>query len=465
MKKIIAFLLVVSLTATIAIGGTLAYLTDRDSEANVFTVGNVEIDLEEDFEQGAELIPGVNIEKKPTVTNVGPNDAWVWVEIAIPSALNNTTSASNNALHFNMSAESVADGLWNWWDGADYSEDAYYIRNETIDEVEYDVYVVQYETALKAGETTAEPVIYKVYLDKHLDIDPEGNWALVDGGNVTKIDWNSDEDGAPVIYVSAYAMQTGGLPDSDGDGVETVYDAYDAYNKQWTTEGGENNGLEYGQPASLVATADELVEALENGEDVILNGDIKIDPANMSNAYGTTGINIKNGQTINGNGHTLDIQGAGGTWDSGINTTGGTIKDLTVTGSFRGIFVNHNSTHSEPVILDNVTIDGTTYTISCDQGMNQTLTATDCTFNGWTSFAATLGEATFVDCEFGEGNGYAYCRPYAPTAFVGCAFEAGYEMDPRAAVTFENCTLDGAALTADNLATLVTSNIANATIK
>ena len=33
-----------------------------------------------------------------------------------------------------------------------------------------------------------------------------------------------------------------------------------------------------------------------------------------------------------------------------------------------------------------------------------------------------------------------------------------------AAVTFEDCKLDGKALTAENLATLVTSNIANAKI-
>ena len=163
------------LSLTMATAGTLAYLTDRDSEANVFTVGNVEIDLEEDFEQGATLFPGINIEKKPTITNTGSNDAWVWAEIAIPSALNDTTSASKNAIHFNMSAASVADGLWNWWNGADYSEDAYFIRNEKIDEIDYDVYVVLYETALKPGETTEEPVIYKVYLDPHVDIDPDGN--------------------------------------------------------------------------------------------------------------------------------------------------------------------------------------------------------------------------------------------------------------------------------------------------
>ena len=71
---------------------------------------------------------------------------------------------------------------------------------------------------------------------------------------------------------------------------------------------------------------------------------------------------------------------------------------------------------------------------------------------------------TFTECSFGEGAGYAYCRPYAPTTFTDCAFEAGFVVDPRAAVVFENCTLAGVALTDANLAELV-SNLANATVR
>ncbi len=215
----------------------------------------------------------------------------------------------------------------------------------------------------------------------------------------------------------------------------------------------------------IVENQNELIEALEAGNNVILTNDIKIDPASMSNAYGTTGINVKNGQTIDGAGYTLDIKGAGGTWDSGINTTGGIIRNITVTGSFRGIFINHNSAHSEEVVLENVVIDGTTYTISCDQGMYQNLIAKNCTFYGWTSFAKTIGKVTFEDCTFGKGKTYyEFCRPYAPTNFVGCTFEAGYELGAAGAVTFENCTIGGVALTADNLATLVVENIANASV-
>ena len=190
-----------------------------------------------------------------------------------------------------------------------------------------------------------------------------------------------------------------------------------------------------------VSTADELVAALEANEGVYFLNDIKIDPASMSNAYGTTGINVKNGQTIDGGGHTLNIKGAGGTWDSGINTTGGIIRNITVTGSFRGIFINHTSTHSEKVVLDKVTTTGTVYTISCDQGLYQGIEATNCTFNGWTSFAKTAGEAKFVNCYFGEGSGYKYCRPYSNTEFVNCTFCPGYAVDTtRATVTFTDCT-------------------------
>ena len=158
-------------------------------------------------------------------------------------------------------------------------------------------------------------------------------------------------------------------------------------------------------------------------------------------AYGTTGINVKYGQTIDGNGYTLNIKGAGGTWDSGINTTGGVIKNIKVTGSFRGIFINHTSTYSEKVVLENVVLEGVTYTISCDQGLYQGIEATNCTFNGWTSFAKTAGEAKFVNCTFGAGSGYKYCRPYSNTEFVNCTFCEGYAVDTtRATVTFTDCT-------------------------
>ncbi len=287
----------------------------------------------------------------------------------------------------------------------------------------------------------------------------------------------SKDDAANGAYNSAYVLVVISMPTTvgneanhNGNDIPEIDFTLTAVATQLTYEK-DSFGSDYDKDAFVadyfVTTADELIESIagaDKGETIGLMNNIKIDPANMSNAYGTTGINI-NGQILDGNGNTLDIKGAGGTWDSGINTTGGTIRNLTVTGSFRGIFINHNSPVKGRVILENVIIDGTVYTISCDQGTGNGLTATNCTFKGWTSFAGTLGDAKFINCTFGAGSGYNYSRPYAPTTYVGCNFEAGHKIDARAAVILENCTLDGVALTDANLANLVTGNIANATVK
>ena len=236
-KKIIAFVLVVSLTAAIAIGGTLAYLTDRDSEANVFTTGDVNIDLNEDFEQGSTLIPGVDIEKKPTVTNAGPNEAWVWTTVAVPKNL-------ASVIDFDASGEG-----WMAW-----TEDT-----ATIDNEEYVLYTILHEEALAVGdETTA--LFTKVTLDKTVDIDPDGQWHTVVGGTATDLGWNN-ADGNPVIHVSAYAVQKEGFADVEA--------AYAAYQTQWGDQ-----GEEYDEPAEILDTTEELVAAAKNGGKYILGDNI-----------------------------------------------------------------------------------------------------------------------------------------------------------------------------------------------
>ena len=223
-----------------------------------------------------------------------------------------------------------------------------------------------------------------------------------------------------------------------------------------TIESNQMNGAE------VAADAGDLVEALENGKDVVLIDDVNVSASEAgTNGYGATGVSVS-GSTLDGNGNSLGVN-KWGTWDSAINITSGTIKNVTVNSGMRGIFINHNGAAGK-VYLENVIIDGTVYTISCDQGTNSGLEATNCTFNGWTSYAATLGDVKFVDCSFGEGQGYAYCRPYAPTEFVGCDFEAGFTVNPCAAVTFENCTIGGVALTAENVSELVTGT-ENVTVK
>ncbi|MDO4518932.1 MAG: TasA family protein [Eubacteriales bacterium] len=84
-KKLIAITCAAALTLTI--GGTFAYLTDSDQAVNEFTVGKVTIDLTEpswDPEDNTEITPLDEIEKDPQITNTGKNDAYVFLEVAIP---------------------------------------------------------------------------------------------------------------------------------------------------------------------------------------------------------------------------------------------------------------------------------------------------------------------------------------------------------------------------------------------
>ena len=118
-KRIVALALVLALTVAGSIAGTIAYLKDTDEAQNTFTVGNVDITLDEaDVEEGEnadgffsyvekedadrvqsnkyeDLVPGSTICKDPTVTNVGTQDAYIRV----------TLKHNNNAAIFNYFTE------------------------------------------------------------------------------------------------------------------------------------------------------------------------------------------------------------------------------------------------------------------------------------------------------------------------------------------------------------------------
>lgn len=183
-KKIALLALSVCLVAILAAGGSLAYLFDTDAATNVFTTGNVKIDLIENFGDNdpatpEKLLPSTGsaqagtlkngVTKEVTVKNIGSEDAYVRVHIAIPHILDDgadTFDAGNNVLHFNFKNDSIGEGKWDWSKstGAPYQGDWNYYE-ETIDGIDYNVYVVTYETALKTNDETPEKAMHQVYLD------------------------------------------------------------------------------------------------------------------------------------------------------------------------------------------------------------------------------------------------------------------------------------------------------------
>jgi hypothetical protein len=191
-----------------------------------------------------------------------------------------------------------------------------------------------------------------------------------------------------------------------------------------------------------VSTADELVAALEAGDGVFFMNDITI--AASKGGYSKAGILQNKAQTINGNGHTLTVTGAGATWDCAIYTNGGTIKNLTVKGAMRGIFT---AGQSSDLTIDNVEFKNVIYTFNSDGKMPANpfgVYVSNSTVNGWTSHSDMHTEVVYTNCSFGEGSGYKYCRPYGKTSFVNCTFCAGYSIDKTRTteLTFTDCTFE-----------------------
>lgn len=262
-KKIIAWALLITVTATVAVGGTLAYLTDRDSEANVFTTGDVDITLEEKFEQESELLPGKDIEKDVQIKNEGPNDAWVWYTYAIPQGIGDS---------LNLTFENESE----------WTKNATAIGTKEVDGVIYDVYAVLHNDLVDAGATTGIS-LSAVQLDPSVDITPEGDLYKVEAGVTTPLNWNVNTTENPIIFVNAYAIQK--------EGFDTVAAAYEAFAGQWgnMVDAGTYEIPEPGQPAPEnfqaihdgVTYADiyEAVAAANaaGGGDVILMGSAKLD--------------------------------------------------------------------------------------------------------------------------------------------------------------------------------------------
>jgi len=251
-RKIMLLAMALCMVAILAVGGTLAYFTAEDSADNVFTMGYVDIELEETFEQKSDLVPGLDINKDVYVKNTGSNPAYVRVHIAIPADMddgNPDFNATNNFLHFNFTNESVADGQWSWL--PEYSTGVGYKGNGAgnfnyydevsangttvpmvIDGEEYAVYVVTYRSKLEKGTQTATQALDKVYLDKTV------NAVKNDDGSITYTDTKGnsvpmtpDENGKCTLEIKVWAEATQ---------VETFENAYDALNTAFGVPGTYN---------------------------------------------------------------------------------------------------------------------------------------------------------------------------------------------------------------------------------
>ena len=221
-------------------------------------------------------------------------------------------------------------------------------------------------------------------------------------------------------------------------------------------------------------TAAEVMDALNAGANVTLSKDMVL---------GATDQVLVAGNVLDGNGKTLDataskIDGM----ECALNTKGGTIKNLTITGpNARALGSGSNNVveYVGDLYIDNVTIDNTYYALNGSVANNRSVFVTNSAINGWCSYAG-LDLFSFKNCTLAAGNttcsyDIGYLVVYGDTLIEDCTFDTFYMGVNKGALKYASAakeagtpftltinnsyynTADGQVkVTADNFKTLLT---------
>lgn len=325
-KKLIIMITAIVLVLTTAVGLTLAYLTDKDSDVNVLTVGKVTVtmDIQErdengnlvDFTQGDELRPLVEqtvnglkgfaaakdandlpnldaaknfIDKLVTVDNTGRNDAYIRVIVAVPAAV-------DHVVHILDGDYMVGANNWGWTKTT--------AANLTINDIDHKVYV--YTSDVIAPDDEIDPIMAGIYLDSKVDFDDETKTWITRGTTDYNYDApvaiNWDFDNGVEIPVFTQAVQADGFLDAAdafttafGD---TVANSVTTIVNPWArtafvkTEAELTAALNNADVATIVLTDDiEIATAKTVNRSVIIDGNsFTISTPNNSVAINVTGV-------------------------------------------------------------------------------------------------------------------------------------------------------------------------------
>lgn len=162
-KNIVKIVTLCGIGGLLAVGGTAAYLTDYDSVVNEFTVGKVDIELDEPNwtpNEHVDIEPTEEIRKDPQITNTGVNDSFVYLEVSIPTAEVITADIEGNRV------EKKLTELFTYTKSADWTQLEAKMLNGNK------VYTYCYNKILKPSQTTTalfETVTFANVIEGQLD--------------------------------------------------------------------------------------------------------------------------------------------------------------------------------------------------------------------------------------------------------------------------------------------------------
>ena len=120
MKKKRMLVIPIILIAFLCVSEIFAYLTDMEQTTNTFTLGDIKITLTQpnyDTEEAAKISPNKVIDKDPTITNVGKNDAYIFAKVEMPyySATSVGQSAATDTELFSLINSAGTTGTNTGW--------------------------------------------------------------------------------------------------------------------------------------------------------------------------------------------------------------------------------------------------------------------------------------------------------------------------------------------------------------
>ena len=189
--KVLVAALSVVLVVCLSVAGTLAYLQVKTSEVvNTFAPSNIDLKLEETTGSTYKMVPGVAMDKNPTVTVSGDVDAYVFVKIDEAGSV--TVSGTEYTLD-DFLTYAIAAG-WTVHTGTVDTNDSA-SGNETV--------VIYRE--VKVADTTKT---FSVLADNKVSTN----------AGVTKQMMNAYTGGSIKLTFTAYAIQSANITDTSGNG-------------------------------------------------------------------------------------------------------------------------------------------------------------------------------------------------------------------------------------------------------
>lgn len=195
------------------------------------------------------------------------------------------------------------------------------------------------------------------------------------------------------------------------------------------------------------------------------NATVVADEVKVLNESAVITSNVAVAGTLDGNGNT--IFAAEKPADNGMirPTDGAVVKNITIDGNngawgdkgLRAIFITTGGTYT----FDNIKTEDVTYSINTGTSEAVTLTVSNSVLEGWASWGTTT-TATFTNVSFTTNpDAYGMMRPQGTATFTDCTFDANFKFSLDLLVgtlTFKNCTWNGAALNAETIKSMISTD-------